>query len=98
MFNNASYGNVLRDQHRLFEGRDSGSVLRNPDFQPMPSAFGVGAWRVEDADGLRDALREALAANAPALIEVVTDITKEYPPYEFHQPKRARPNGSQGIQ
>ena len=30
LFNNSSYGNVLRDQRRMFEGRDSGSKLRNP--------------------------------------------------------------------
>lgn len=87
--NNASYGNVLRDQQRLFDGRHSGSVLTNPDFPAYAKSFGVAAWRVEDAAGLRGVLKEALASNAPALIEVVSDITKDYPPYEFHQPKRA---------
>jgi len=87
--NNASYGNVLRDQQRLFDGRHSGSVLTNPDFVAYGRAFGVGTWRVEDAAGLRGALAEALASNAPALIEVVSDIAKDYPPFEFHQPKRA---------
>ena len=33
VLNNSSYGNVLRDQQRLYEGRDSGSMLHNPDFQ-----------------------------------------------------------------
>ena len=28
--NNASYGNVKRDQERLYEGRHSGAVLHNP--------------------------------------------------------------------
>jgi acetolactate synthase I/II/III large subunit len=87
--NNSSYGNVLRDQQRMFEGRHSGSVLTNPDFTAYARAFGVSAWRVENADELRDALREALAANAPAVIEVVSDIAKDYSPSEFHQPKRA---------
>ena len=87
--NNSSYGNVLRDQQRMFEGRHSGSVLTNPDFVAYAKAFGVAAWRVETADGLRDALREALAGNTPALIEVVSDINKDYPPFEFHQPKRS---------
>lgn len=86
--NNSSYGNVLRDQQRLYEGRHSGAMLTNPDFPAYARAFGVAAWRVENADGLRGALREALASDAPALIEVVSDITKDYPPYEFHQPKR----------
>jgi acetolactate synthase-1/2/3 large subunit len=86
--NNASYGNVLRDQQRLYEGRHSGSLLTNPDFQAYAKSFGVGAWKVETADQLKDALREAIASNAPAMIEVVSDITKDYPPFEFHQPKR----------
>jgi len=86
--NNASYGNVLRDQQRLFDGRHSGSVLTNPDFVAYGRAFGVGTWRVEDAVGLKRALAEAIGSNAPALIEVVSDITKDYPPSEFHQPKR----------
>jgi acetolactate synthase-1/2/3 large subunit len=85
--NNASYGNVLRDQQRLYEGRHSGSLLVNPDFQAYARSFGIAAWRVETADGLRDALREALASDAPALIEVMSDIGKDYPPYRFHQPR-----------
>ena len=85
--NNASYGNVLRDQQRLYEGRHSGAVLTNPDFQAYARAFGVGAWRVETADAFRGALKEALASDAPAMIEVVSDITKDYPPYRFHNPR-----------
>jgi len=88
LFNNSAYGNVLRDQRRMFEGRDSGSVLRNPDFQTYARSFGVPSWRVTDPDGLRAALREALAANSPALIEVITDITKEAQPWEFIAPGR----------
>ena len=85
--NNASYGNVLRDQQRLYEGRHSGAVLHNPDFQAYARSFGVPAWRVETADAFRGALREALAADSPAMIEVVSDINKDYPPYKFHQPR-----------
>jgi acetolactate synthase I/II/III large subunit len=89
LFNNSSYGNVLRDQHRLFEGRDAGSRLRNPDFQTYAKSFGVPSWRVTEADGLRAAVRQALAANSPALIEVMTDIKQEYQPWEFIAPGRA---------
>jgi acetolactate synthase-1/2/3 large subunit len=88
--NNASYGNVLRDQQRLYEGRHSGAVLTNPDFQTYARSFGVPSWRVETADELHGALRDALAADAPALIEIVSDIAKDYPPYEFHQPRQRR--------
>jgi acetolactate synthase-1/2/3 large subunit len=89
LFNNSSYGNVLRDQRRLFQGRESGSSLRNPDFQTYARAFGVPSWRVSDAGGLRDALSEALKTNAPTLVEVMTDITQEYAPWEFIAPGRA---------
>ena len=77
LFNNSSYGNVLRDQKRLYQGRDAGAALRNPDFQMFAKSFGVQSWKVTDAKGLKVALKEALAANAPALVEVVTDISKE---------------------
>ncbi|MEJ0020540.1 MAG: thiamine pyrophosphate-dependent enzyme [Acetobacteraceae bacterium] len=88
LFNNSAYGNVLRDQRRLFEGRASGSELRNPDFQAYAKSFGVPSWRVTDADGLRGALKQAIAANSPTLIEVMTDINQEYAPWEFIAPGR----------
>ncbi len=88
LFNNGAYGNVLRDQKRLFEGRQAGAELRNPDFQMFARSFGVPSWQVRDADGLRPALKEALAAGSPALIEVVTDIGKETAPWEFISPGR----------
>ncbi len=88
LFNNSAYGNVLRDQHRLFDGRDSGSKLHNPDFAVYAKSFGVAYWRPADADGLRSAVAAALAARAPALVEVITDIGEEYPPWEFIAPGR----------
>ncbi len=89
LFNNSAYGNVLRDQRRLYDGRPSGSELRNPDFQMFAKSFGVPSWRVTDAMGLKSALQEALAANAPALIEVMTDISKETAPWRFIAPGRS---------
>lgn len=88
LFNNSAYGNVLRDQKRLYQGRDSGSELRNPDFQMFAKSFGVPSWKVADAKGLRAALKEALAANSPALVEVTTDISKEVEPWQFLAPGR----------
>jgi acetolactate synthase-1/2/3 large subunit len=88
LFNNGAYGNVLRDQQRLYAGRTIGAELRNPDFQTFARSFGVAAWRTADADGLKSALAEALAGNAPALIEVTTDISKEASPWEIIAPGR----------
>lgn len=88
VFNNAAFGNVLRDQRRLFDGRHAGAELTNPDFQTYAQAFGVRSWRVRDALELRGVLREAIAAKAPCLIEVMTDITKEASPFHFISPTR----------
>lgn len=88
VFNNSAYGNVLRDQRRLYEGRDSGSALRNPDFQLYAKSFGVPSWRVSDAAGLRDALAQALKAGSPSFIEVMTDVAKEVAPWRFIAPMR----------
>jgi acetolactate synthase I/II/III large subunit len=89
VFNNGAYGNVLRDQRRLFAGRSVGAELQNPDFQLFAKSFGVPSWRATDAKGLKIALKEALAGNTPALIEVVTDIAKEAEPWRFLAPGRA---------
>ena len=87
VFNNEAYGNVLRDQKRLFDGRDSGSKLTNPDFQTFAKSFGVAAWKTDSAEGLHAALKEALASNAPALIEVTSDISKDYLPFALFAPQ-----------
>lgn len=89
LFNNSAYGNVMRDQKRLYEGRDSGSALVNPDFQMFARSFGVPAWKVDSPDGLRKALAEALVANSPCLIEVTTDIATDTPPWSILAPGRA---------
>ena len=47
-----------------------GVDLQNPDFVKFADAFGVRGWRVRDDAAFESALREALALNAPALIEV----------------------------
>jgi len=88
LFNNAAYGNVLRDQERLYAGRSAGAVLRNPDFQGYARCFGVAAWKTDSPAGLAAALSEALAAKAPALIEVTTDVAQEASPWEFLAPGR----------
>lgn len=90
VFNNNAFGNVLRDQQRLFEGRLIGSELRNPDFLKLADSFGLAGHRVTTPEGLRAALGRALAADAPALIEVVVDRTTEVSPWPFLMPASRR--------
>jgi len=89
VFNNSAYGNVLRDQTRLFDGRVSGSRLHNPDFQQYAASFGVKSWRVTSPDTFRPAIEAALDEKGPTLIEVMTDIATEVSPWEFIAPGRS---------
>ena len=86
VFNNGAYGNVLRDQQRLFGGRVIGSELRNPDFVKLAESFGMAAQRVATAEQLKQALDRALGADAPALIDVTVDRGSEVSPWEFLMP------------
>ena len=70
VFNDGAYGNVKRTQQDLFGGRVLASELVNPDFVALAKSFGIDAERVESAPQLEGALRSALAARSPALIEV----------------------------
>lgn len=87
VFNNAAYGNVLRDQKVGFGNRVIGSVLQNPDFLELAQAFGVAAHRVASPDALRPVLAKALKAKAPVLIEVQVAQGSEASPWPFIHPK-----------
>lgn len=70
VFNDAAYGNVRRDQRTKFGSRVIGTELHNPDFVALAAAFGVGGERVTTPDRLAGALRAAVAADEPYVIEV----------------------------
>ena len=70
VFNDNAYGNVLRAQIEQFDGHILGTQLHNPDFVQLAKVYGARGVRAHDADQLAGALREALAIEAPTLIEV----------------------------
>ena len=70
VFNDNAYGNVLRAQIEQFDGHILGTELYNPDFVKLAEAYGVRGIRVHDAEELELSLREAIAADAPVVIEV----------------------------
>lgn len=89
VFNDGAYGNVRRIQQQQFHGRTIASDLTNPDFVKLAESFGVPGFKAETPDALRQTLRQALAADAPALIEVPCG---EMPsPWEFIMLPRVRP-------
>jgi acetolactate synthase I/II/III large subunit len=70
VFNDGAFGNVKRTQEQSFGGRVFASELTNPDFVALAHAFGLDGERVDTAPALEAALRSAVAAHRPALIEV----------------------------
>lgn len=90
VFDNGAYGNVLRDQQRLFEGRELGARLENPDFVALAESFGVSGRRADSPAELEVAVRDALAADAPALIAVGLDPAQEVSPWRFLMPSPRR--------
>jgi acetolactate synthase-1/2/3 large subunit len=59
-------------QERRYESRFLGVDLMNPDFEHFAKAFGILYWRTDSDSAFEIALREAVASNQPALIEVQT--------------------------
>jgi acetolactate synthase-1/2/3 large subunit len=88
LFNNGSYGNVLRDQRTNFANRIHGALLDNPDFMLLAKSFGVEGHRVGSPQELRPVLRQVLGAKRPVLIEVVLAPDSEASPWEFIHPRR----------
>jgi acetolactate synthase-1/2/3 large subunit len=81
VFNNRSFGNVLRDQQEQLGGHVVGALLENPDFVRLAESFGVAASRVASPGELRPTLEKALAADRPALIEIVIERGTERSPW-----------------
>lgn len=86
VFNNRSFGNVLRDQTNNFGGRFIGSSLVNPDFVKLAESFGAIGYRATTPAELKTTLERALADQAPVLIEVPSEPGAEVSPWPFIHP------------
>ena len=58
---------------RLAGYRPYKTALKNPDFAAIGTAAGATGIRIEDAGGVGDGLREALATEGPVVVDVLTD-------------------------
>jgi acetolactate synthase I/II/III large subunit len=86
VFNNRSFGNVLRDQKTRFGGHVMGAELQNPDFVKLAESFGISAARACNPAELGAALRTAMAGGGPALIEIPGEPGGETSPWTFLHP------------
>ena len=71
--NNGMYGTIRMHQEREYPGRVHGTALANPDFAALSRAYGGFGETVTETGQFRAALRRALEARAPALIELQID-------------------------
>jgi acetolactate synthase-1/2/3 large subunit len=69
VFADGHFGNVRGMLNQQF-GQAYETELANPDFMTLAKAFGVPATRVTSPEGLEGALKSAIAAGGPHLIEV----------------------------
>lgn len=69
IFNNGSLGFVEMEQ-RVEGLLDAFTELKNPDFAKLAEACGLKGWRVEAEQDLENAIREWLATDGPALLDV----------------------------
>jgi len=80
VMNDDRYGAIKWLQQTLFEGRWGETDLANPDFPALARAFGARGERVAGVDSLGPAIKTALAADGPTVLELRMTID---PPWEL---------------
>jgi benzoylformate decarboxylase len=73
IINNRRYESLLQFGRHFGLTRTVGTTLADIDFCGLATSQGCSALRVERADALDDALRAALAASEPMLVEVLVE-------------------------
>ncbi len=71
---NDAYGNMKRDQIRHHEGRVIGTDLYLPDLCALAGSYNIEAERVAEPSALTPAVKRALAARKPVLLDVICPI------------------------
>jgi acetolactate synthase-1/2/3 large subunit len=72
VFRNGMHGTIAMHQARAL-GRTAGTEIGEVDLAGYARSLGARGYTVRDRDDLAPALEEALFAEAPALVDVVTD-------------------------
>ncbi|MEM9681902.1 MAG: thiamine pyrophosphate-dependent enzyme [Pseudomonadota bacterium] len=72
--NNNNYGTIRFHQETHFPGRTHATDLVNPDFAAWARSFGASGFTVSTPEEAGPVLREALAADGPAVIDVLTSL------------------------
>ncbi|MCS5677449.1 MAG: thiamine pyrophosphate-binding protein [Acidimicrobiales bacterium] len=73
VMNNGCWGAEKAYQRDFFDGRYIGSDVHNPPFDQVAELYGAAGYRVERLDEVAEAVRAALDAGRPAVIDVAVD-------------------------
>lgn len=73
VINNGMLATIRMHQEKAYPGRVSGTEIRNPDFVALARAYGAHGELVECTAAFAPAFEAAIAAGAPALIELRVD-------------------------
>ena len=88
VFADGAYGNVLRMQRDLHDGKVIASQFTNPDFVKLTESFGALGLRAKTPDELKTALDRGFSANRPTVIEVPVGVFPE--PFDVLRPPVTR--------
>lgn len=81
VFNNGLLGASRADQMHRYQGRAIGTGLHNPDFARLAEVYGALGIKLTGHQELGDALRTALRADRPAVIEI--PLPNLRPPFQI---------------
>ncbi len=88
VMSNGVYENVERIMKNEYNDRVICAELNNPDFVKLAESFGMPGRRAATPDGLRTALKEAIAESGPTLIEYEAPQFPSPWPLHFRKPVR----------
>jgi acetolactate synthase-1/2/3 large subunit len=83
VLNNSSLGYIRHEQKAFYSGRFVSTEFRRVDFAKVAEGFGCLGIRVEKAEELSDALKQAKNNNGPAVLDVIVDPWAYPPILEF---------------
>jgi acetolactate synthase-1/2/3 large subunit len=91
VYNNGALGTIRMHQETQYPNRPSGTDFVNPDFAALGTAYGGLGIKVTRDNDFLPALQEALKADKPALIEVMTDLEFISPTAKLSQVTAGQP-------
>ncbi|MBH69468.1 MAG: hypothetical protein CMM58_14025 [Rhodospirillaceae bacterium] len=84
VFSDGAYGNVLRMQRELHDGKVIASQFTNPDFVKLAESFGALGLKATAPKELKVAVEKGLCANSPTVVEVPVGVFPE--PFDVLRP------------